>query len=77
MADDYRDDDRRRGDRDRDRDRWDVRPERPSDNTMEAAEDVQGLLRVAVDVANDEARGKADSALYIAVYNWIREAREL
>jgi hypothetical protein len=69
----------RRGDRDRDRDRdrWDVKPERPSKNTMEAAEDVEGLMKVAWDVAKDVAHEKADAILLIATYNWILAAREI
>lgn len=80
MPDDYgRGDERgeRGGDRDRDRDRVDVKPERPSKNTLEAAEDVFGLMRVAWDIARDTAREKADSVLLIATYNWIKDAREL
>jgi hypothetical protein len=67
----------RRGDRDRDRDRWDVKPERPSKNTMEAAEDVEGLMKVAWDVAKDVAKERADSHLLIATYDWILKAREI
>lgn len=65
-------------DRDRDRDRWpDVKPERPSKNTLEAAEDVFGLLKVAWDVTKDTFREKATSEVAISVYDRIREAREL
>jgi hypothetical protein len=66
-----------RGDRDRDRERWDVKPEKPSKNTMEAAEDVEGLMKVAWEMCKDVAREKADAILLIATYNWILAAREI
>ena len=82
MPDEYREggrgDDRDdRGDRDRDRDRWDVKPERPSKNTMEAAEDVQGLLKVAWEVGKDVFREKNTAEACLGVYDRIRDAREL
>lgn len=64
-------------DRDRDRERWDVKPERPSKNTMEAAEDVEGLLKVAWEATRDVFKEKATAEAAIQVYDRIREAREL
>ena len=84
MPDDYgrggeRGDDDRGGDRDRDRERWpDVRPEKPSKNFYEAAEDVQGALKVATDVAKDGMKGvQVTSESVLGVYDRINAAREL
>ena len=66
-----------RDDRDRDRDRWDVKPEKPSKNTMEAAEDVQGLLKVANEVGKDVFRDKNTAEAVLGIYDRIRDAREL
>jgi hypothetical protein len=44
---------------------------------MEAAEDVEGLMKVAWDVAKDVAKERADSHLLIATYDWILKAREI
>ena len=82
MPDDRGYDDRGRegrgGDRDRDRDRWpDPRPERPSKNTLEAAEDVYGLLRVAWDITRDTFREKATPEAALGVYDRILTAREI
>ena len=67
-----------REDRDRDRDRWpDVRPERPSKNTLEAAEDVYGLMKVAWDITKDVYREKATAEANVATYNWIIANREI
>lgn len=74
---DERGDDRDRGDRDRDRERWDVKPERPSKNTMEAAEDVEGLLKVAWEATRDVFKEKATAEAALGVYDRIKEAREL
>lgn len=71
-----RGDDRDRGDRDRDR--WpDVKPEKPSKNTLEAAEDVYGLLKVAWDVTKDVFKDKATSETALGVYDRIQAAREI
>jgi hypothetical protein len=79
MPDDYGDERRERGgDRDRDREeRWDVKPERPSKNTMEAAEDVQGLYKVAWEAAKDVFREKATPQVTTEIYDRIKDAREL
>lgn len=72
-----RGEDRDDRDRDRDRDRWDVKPEKPSKNTMEAAEDVEGLLKVAWEAAKDVFKEKATPESAIMVYDRILNAREL
>ena len=73
-----RGDDDRGGDRDRDRERWpDVRPEKPSKNWYEAAEDVQGALKVTWDVTKDVFREKATAEAALGVYDRINSAREL
>ena len=72
-----RGDDRDDRDRDRDRDRWDVKPEKPSKITMEAAEDVQGLLKVSWEAAKDVFKEKATAETAISVYDRILAAREL
>ena len=80
MPEEYREERREGGDRDdrdRDRDRWDVKPERPSKNTMEAAEDVQGLLKVANEVGKDVFRDKNTAEAVLGIYDRIRDAREL
>ena len=79
MPEEYsRGEERERGDRDdRDRDRWDVKPERPSKNTMEAAEDVQGLYKVAWEAAKDVFREKATPQVTTEIYDRIKDAREL
>ena len=81
MPEEYRDDrgdDRDRGDRDRDRDRWpDVHPEKPSKNFYEAAEDVQGALKVSWDVTKDVFKEKATAEAALGVYDRINDAREL
>ena len=66
-----------RDDRDRDRDRWDVKPEKPSKITMEAAEDVEGLLKVAWETARDVFKEKASPESAIMVYDRILNAREI
>ena len=66
-----------RDDRDRDRDRWDVKPEKPSKISMEAAEDVQGLLKVSWEAAKDVFKEKATAETAISVYDRILAAREL
>ena len=72
-----RGEDRDDRDRDRDRERWDVKPERPSKNTMEAAEDVEGLLKVAWEAARDVFKERATPESTIMIYDRILAAREL
>jgi hypothetical protein len=81
MPDDYRREGRegdREGDRDRDRDeKWDVHPERPHKEFMEAAEDVQGALKVAWDVSRDVFKDRATMEGCIEVYDRILAQREI
>ena len=77
MADERGEERGERGDRDRDRERWDVRPEKPSKNTLEAAEDVFGLLKVAYDIDKDVFRERASAESTIMIYDRILNAREL
>ena len=65
-------------DRDRDRDRWpDVKPEKPGKDTLEAAEDVFGLLKVAYDIDKDVFREKATAESTLGIYDRILAAREI
>lgn len=71
-----RGDDRDRGDRDRDR--WpDVKPERPGKTTIEACEDVQGLLRTVWDMSKDVFREKATMEGALGVYDRVLAQREI
>jgi hypothetical protein len=79
MPEDYRREGERGEDRDRDRDEhWDVRPEKPHKEYMEAAEDVQGALRVAWDVLRDTVgKEKATAEALLGVYDRILAQREI
>jgi hypothetical protein len=77
MPEEFERGERRERDRDRDEDRWDVKPERPSKNTLEAAEDVQGLYKVAWEAARDVFREKATPQVATEIYDRIKDAREL
>jgi hypothetical protein len=68
-----------RGDRDRDREeRWDVKPERPHKLFIEAAEDVEGALRVCAEIAKDViGRERMEGQFILGIYDRVIAQREL